>query len=273
MSTVKSDKEIAFLHDLFVATDWGERFAELIDEHVTLPGKGQALYLGSGTGGHVLALQERAGEKLRFVCVEEQEEYLAIAQSKAAAANAPLEFRRGRVDQLNFADDEFDIVIGDGSLVTPKRVPGMLAEMVRVARPGAIVAFVLPTASSFGEFFSVYWEVLHKCGIEQQTHVENLIAELRSVSEVEGLAERAGLEAVSSISRIEEFTYESGDQFVNSPLISDFLMKRWTEFLPEQCRTQVATEIPRLVDEDRQQADFMFSVKATFVSGRKARTH
>jgi len=31
MSTHKSDKELAFLHDLYVATDWGERFAELVD--------------------------------------------------------------------------------------------------------------------------------------------------------------------------------------------------------------------------------------------------
>ena len=273
MSTVKSDKEIAFLHDLFVATDWGERFAELIDANVTLPSKGQALYLGSGTGGHVLALQERAGDKLRFVCVEENEEYLEIARAKATAANAPLEFRSGPSDQLDFADDEFDIVIGDGSLVTPARIKGMLQEMVRVARPGARVALVLPTASSFGEFFSIFWELLHKCGFEQEGNVENLIAELPSVSEIEELAESAGLEAVSSASRIEEFIYDSGDQFVNSPLISDFLMKRWTESLSEDCRAQVAREIPQMVDEDRQQADFMFSVKATLVTGRKAQTH
>jgi hypothetical protein len=49
MNTIKSDKEIAFLHDLFVATDWGERFAELIDQNVDLPAKGRALYVGSGT--------------------------------------------------------------------------------------------------------------------------------------------------------------------------------------------------------------------------------
>ena len=36
----KSDKELAFLQDLFIAPDWGERFAELIDEHVTPPKEG-----------------------------------------------------------------------------------------------------------------------------------------------------------------------------------------------------------------------------------------
>lgn len=273
MTTLKSDKEIAFLHDLFVATDWGERFAELIDQNVVLPAKGRALYLGSGTGGHVIAVQERTGDKLSFISVEEHKEYLEIAQSKATAENAALEFRQGHVDQLSFEDDEFDVVIGDGSLVSPERIRGMLSEMVRVARPGARVAFVLPTASSFGEFFSIYWEVLHNCGFEEEAAVEKLISELHSVSEVEGLAENAGLEGVTSVSRIEEFHYDSGDQFVNSPLVSDFLMKRWIAFLPEDCRAKVAAEISRVVDEDRQQADFMFSVKATLVSGRKAHTH
>ena len=53
----KSDKELAFLQDLFIAPDWGERFAELIDEHVKLPDEGKALYVAAGTGGHALALQ------------------------------------------------------------------------------------------------------------------------------------------------------------------------------------------------------------------------
>ena len=123
MNTIKTDKEIAFLHDLFVATDWGERFAELIDQNVKLPTKGRALYLGSGTGGHVLALQERAGDKLGFVCVEEHEEYLEIARSKAAAANSPLEFRLGRVDRLDFTDDEFDVVIGEAHWLIPIALP------------------------------------------------------------------------------------------------------------------------------------------------------
>ena len=273
MNTVKSEKEIAFLHDLFVATDWGERFAELMDENVTLPEKGRVLYLGSGTGGHVIAVQERAGDKLNFVCVEEHEAYLEIARSKASAEHTALEFRLGKLDRLDFSDNEFDAVIGDGSLVSPTRIGKMLSEMVRVARSGAPVAFVLPTASSVGEFFSIYWEVLHNCGVERENGVEKLISELPSVSEVEEEAEVAGLEDVSSVSRIEEFHYESGEQFVNSPLIADFLMNHWIEFLPENCREKVASEIRRLVDEDRQHADFMFSVKATLVNGRKAQTH
>ena len=272
MSTNKTNKEIAFLHDLFVATDWGERFAALIDENVKLPNKGRALYLGSGTGGHALILQDRA-DKVSFVGLEENEEYLELAQAKSTAANAPLDFQLSQVDELTFDDDQFDVVIGDGSLVAPQRVPKMLSEMSRVVRPGGLVVLVLPTASSFGEFFSIYWEVLHNRGLEQAAHVENLIAELPTVPEIEELAENAGLEDVTTVSRIEEFSYDSGQQFLNSPLISDFLLKRWMEFLPEESRLEIAKAIPQAVDDDRQHADFIFSVKASLMSGRKAQSH
>ena len=49
----------------------------------------------------MLALQDRAGAQLQIVCVEEQEEYLELALAKAKAANASLEFRRGKVDSLS----------------------------------------------------------------------------------------------------------------------------------------------------------------------------
>ena len=234
MITQKSEKELAFLHDLFVATDWGERFAQLIDEHVVLPKQGRALYLESGTGGHVLALQDRAGAQLQIVCVEEKEEYLELARAKAKAANASLEFRRGKVDQLEHEDNAFDLVIADGSLIVPERLPRMIAEMVRVVKPGSTVALTLPTASSYGEFFSIYWETLHNCGlVDQEANIESLIMELPTVSTVEDLAERAGVEKVTSFSRIEEFHYDSGEQFLNSPLITDFLLPRWLAFVPE----------------------------------------
>jgi hypothetical protein len=60
----KSDKELAFLRDLYVATDWGERFAELVDEYVKLPKKGNILYVAAGTGAHALAVAERAGSRV-----------------------------------------------------------------------------------------------------------------------------------------------------------------------------------------------------------------
>jgi hypothetical protein len=61
----KSPKELAFLHDLYIATDWGERFAELVDQHIELPEEGRALYVEAGTGGHALAVTGTGGRETR----------------------------------------------------------------------------------------------------------------------------------------------------------------------------------------------------------------
>src|ERR1051325_2131840 len=141
----KSDKELAFLQDLFIAPDWGERFAELIDEHVTLPKEGEALYVAAGTGGHAMALHERAEEKLELLCVDENPECTELARAKATATNDKIVFGTTQLDNLDLKDNRFDLVIGNASLVSCQRVRTMFSEIVRVAAPGAIIALTLPT--------------------------------------------------------------------------------------------------------------------------------
>jgi ubiquinone/menaquinone biosynthesis C-methylase UbiE len=270
----KSDKELAFLQDLFIAPDWGERFAELIDSHVKLPDEGKALYVASGTGGHAMALQERAAKKLEMLCVDENPECLELAQAKATATSDDIQFSQSRLDSLALPDNQFDLVIGNASLISAHRVRRMFAEMVRVAGPGATIALALPTAGSFGEFFSIYWEALHNNGLaDHETEVEHLITELPTISEVEQIAEDEGLRDVTSWTRVEEFDYDSGEQFLNSPLVAEFLMPAWLALVPEDKRAELSREISRLINEERHEAEFALSVKATLVVGQKAHSH
>jgi ubiquinone/menaquinone biosynthesis C-methylase UbiE len=267
----KSDKELAFLQDLFIAPDWGERFAELIDEHVKVPNEGKALYVAAGTGGHAMALQARAGSKLEMLCVDENPECLELARAKATATNEQATFDTAQPDSLELRDNQFDLVIGNASLVPRSRVRKMFSEMVRVAAPDATIAFALPTASSFGEFFSIYWEALHNNGlIDHESDVEQLITELPTVSDIEQLAEDEGLEGVESWTRIEEFDFESGEQFLSAPLIAEFLMHDWLALVPHDKKTRLFSEISRLINEERHEAEFAFSVKATVIVGQKA---
>src|SRR5919112_733879 len=272
MSTRKSDKELAFLHDLYVATDWGERFAQLVDEHVALPKEGRAVYVGSGTGGHALALAARGGAALELVGVEESEGQVELARAKAAAfEGADVDFRHAQLEDLAFEDEQFDLVVGDASLVAPERLPEVLAEMVRVAAPGAAVSLSVASASSFGEFFSVYWEALTGAGYgEQAEEVASFIKELPTVSDLEAMASREALEGVESWTSKEEFDFPSGREFLDAPLVRDFLLERWLGSLPDDAaRAAVLEEVARIIDEDRAEGDFSLSVKATIVVGRK----
>jgi ubiquinone/menaquinone biosynthesis C-methylase UbiE len=270
----KSDKELAFLQDLFIAPDWGERFAELIDEHLKLPPGGKALYVQAGTGGHAILLQERAGKKLDFLCVDENPECLQLARAKATATDERINFDAARLDQLEFHDNQFDLVIGNASLVSPPRVHQMFSELVRVAAPGATIALALPTASSFGEFFSIYWEALHNKGLlDHESGLEQLINNLAAVSDIEQLAEDEGLQEVESWTRAEEFDFESGEQFLSSPLVGEFLIHDWLALVPDERRAELFNEISRLINEEKHEAEFALSVKATLVVGKKTHSH
>jgi ubiquinone/menaquinone biosynthesis C-methylase UbiE len=272
VSSLKTDKELAFLQDLFIAPDWGERFAELIDEHVPLPNEGRALYAAAGTGSHAMALQERGGSKLSLLCVDENSECIELAQAKATAINEQIEFRIAKLDNLDLPDNRFDLVVGNASLVSRSRVRKMFSEMVRVAAPGATIALALPTASSFGEFFSIYWEALQSSDLQDHgVDVEQLITELPTVADVEKMAAHEGLDGVTSWTAVEEFDYESGEQFINSPLITHFLSPGWLAPVPESARARVLQELARIIDEERHSGEFALSVKATLVAGTKAR--
>lgn len=267
----KTDKELAFIQDLFIAPDWGERFAELIDEHLKLPDEGKVLYAAAGTGGHAMVLQERAGKKVEMLCVDENAECIELAQAKAAAMNEQTQFSQARLDSLGLPDNTFDLVVGNASLISTQRVRQMFSEMVRVAAPGATIAIALPTASSFGEFFSIYWEALHNSGLtERESDVEQLITGLPTITDLEQMAEDEGLRDVASWTRIEEFDYESEEQFLNSPLVSEFLMPAWLALVPEDMRADLFREISRIINEERHEAEFALSVKATLVVGQKA---
>jgi ubiquinone/menaquinone biosynthesis C-methylase UbiE len=270
----RTDKELAFLYDLYVATDWGERFAELFDEHVKSPSKGRGLYVASGTGGHALALVERGSNDFTLVCVDESAERVELARAKAAAvkSGARVEFRAGQLEALAFEDEQFDLVLGDASLVAPERLPEIVSEMTRLAAPGATVALCAATASSFGEFFSVYWEALGNAGLsEHAAVVETLINELPTVSEVETLAAREALDDVQSWTSVEEFVYASGEEFVNAPLVKEFLSRNWLASLPgDEERERALAEVARIIDDERNEGEFILSIKATLVAGRKA---
>ena len=270
----KTDKELAFLQDLFIAPDWSERFAELIDAHIKLPKEGDALYVAAGTGGHAMALQERAGDKLELLCVDENSECLELARAKASAINEQLSFEVSRPDDLDLLDNRFDVVIGNASLVSRQRVRKMFSEIVRVAAPGARIALTLPTSSSFGEFFSIYWEALHNNSlIDHESDVEQLITQLPTVSDVEQWAEDEGLKEIKSWTRIEEFDFKSGEQFLSSPLVAEFLIHDWLALVPDDKRAGLFSEISRLINEERHEAEFALSVKATLVVGQKAHSH
>lgn len=262
----KTEKELAFLRDLYIHDEWTRRFTDLVDKHIDLSDSENLLYINAGTGHHAMAVCERFGEKTDVFATCESVEALTIARDKAAAVRSPVDF-----SMIRFEDDSFDAVLADASFVEPAEIENFVENAVRVARTGGDVAFFLPSAGSFGEVFSILWEAIFNEEIAgQEETVQQLIASLPTVSRIEEVAQCAGLVNVNTETANEQFEYENGQEFIDSPLVANFLLPAWLAAIDDEDeRDRVRRSIARLIDDEDGSLSFRFSVKATLVSGEK----
>lgn len=96
------------------------------------------LDVGCGTGTLVIEAAPRVLEKGRVFGIDPGENQIARARSKAARHNLPIEFRVGVIENLDFPDQTFDVVLSTIMMHhlsdTIKRQG--LAEITRVLKPG-----------------------------------------------------------------------------------------------------------------------------------------
>jgi ubiquinone/menaquinone biosynthesis C-methylase UbiE len=269
---MSNDKELAFRYDLFIAPDWRDRLDTLIDESVKMPVEARILDVNCGTGAHAIELAERMHGKGEVIGIDPSAERVAIARAKALVKKTrDVKFEQGTASHLPFDSDEFGVVIGDASMLHSDEIEDVLAEMVRLARPEARVILMLSARGSFDEFFSIYWEALHDVGMADEvwTSLERLINERRTVSEAESIGERAGLRDIESFVSKEEFSYETANDFLESPLITDYFLSDWLEIAPPESRDEVLGRIASIIERERNEARFEVSIKAVVMAGVK----
>jgi hypothetical protein len=155
--------------------------------------------------------------------------------------------------------------------VRPAEIEPFIDHAIRTARTGGDVALFLPSAGSYGEIFSLLWEILFIDDLAEHGHaVETLIAELPTASRLEKMAESAGLVNVNTETACEVFEYDNGAEFIASPLAADFLLPAWLDMLDEKEKERVREELAQLIDAEDGTMSFRFSVKATLLTGEKA---
>lgn len=261
----KTQKELAFLRDLYIDEEWTLRFTDLVDKHIEFSDEKKLLYINAGTGNHALVLRNKVSDETEIYATSENADVLTIARDKAAAVKAKVDFSMNE-----FEDNSFDAVLADASFVRPANLEEFVVEAARVSEKGGRVAFFTATSGSFGEIFSFLWEIFFNEDLgEHGAEAEKLISELPTVSQVEEIAANAGLRAVESHTENEIFEYENGAEFVNSTLVADFLLPVWLKFLNEKQKECVSKKLAQLVDAEDGDLSFRFSVKATLVTGEK----
>ena len=258
----KTAKELAFLRDLYIETDWTERFTNLFDDNFKFTDEEKLLYVNAGAGNHALAVREKLNDEVEIFGVSETRELLNIARAKADAIQSNVDF------SVVYPNEKFDAVLADATFVEPCELKGFLSKIA--ASSNKQVAVFLPTTSSFGEIYSLLWETLLNVDLlEKSAAVERLITRLPTVLKIEETMRDLGLTKIETIVRSEFFDYDDGAAFANSPLAADFLFPAWLDFLDEPERARVIEKLAETIDEDSGGTNFQFSVKATLIAGEK----
>ncbi|PYS98479.1 MAG: hypothetical protein DMF63_15730 [Acidobacteria bacterium] len=261
----KTERELAFIRDLAINESWTKRFTDLIDKHVDLKDVENVLYINAGTGDHCIAVSEKADDRIAIFATCENDELLKIAKDKGAAVKSDIDFSK-----LEFEDNSFEAVIADASFTPSAEVDKLIRNVSRLARSGGRVAVILPSAGSFGEIFSLLWEVLFNEDLaEHGAAVEALISQSPTLSRIEEIAGDAGLANIKTESAKELFEYENGAEFVASPLVADFLLPAWLETLSDEEKERVAEKLAQLIDAEDGSLSFRFTVKVTLLVGKK----
>lgn len=258
----RTEKEIAFLHGLYVENEWTPKFSAIFDESFKPSKEETVAYINAGAGDHALILREKLKEDTQLFAVCESPELMKIAQAKAEAIQADIDF------STNLPYAESDLVIVDASLVKSADLAGEMAEKVKFTRKH--IAFFVATAGSYGEIFSYLWEVLLDLGLlEKGDEVENLISGLPSDLSIENIAKDLKLKKIKSKTKAEFFEFENGKEFTESPLMQIFLFPIWLDFLGDKEKEQVIKKLAQKIDDEHDKMSFKFSVKATLLTAQK----
>jgi SAM-dependent methyltransferase len=106
------------------------------------------LDVGCGFGLETLRLAEKAGPDVGVHGIDLSSQFIEEAKRRAGAAGLSARFQTGDARSLPFADDHFDVVRAERVLIYLDDPAAALAEMKRVAKPGAAISLIEPDFST-----------------------------------------------------------------------------------------------------------------------------
>jgi len=102
------------------------------------------LDVGCGFGLETVRLARIVGQGGHVAGIDKSLDFILAAQRRATAAGLAIDYRSGEAQALPYADATFDVVRAERLLIYLKDWQKAVAEMKRVAKPGATLAFIEP---------------------------------------------------------------------------------------------------------------------------------
>jgi ubiquinone/menaquinone biosynthesis C-methylase UbiE len=179
---------------------WNRDFLELMGQRLRFDNVHKMLDVGCGMGHWGRALAQALPPEAHVIGIDREPIWIeeARAHTRAAGGADRFDFQLGRAEALGFDDNSFDLVTCQTVLIHLGDPKAVIAEMVRVTRPGGLVLVVEPnnlsqnlvfsdksfakfvaTAASIDEILqSIRFELLVERGRQAQGHGFNSVGDL-----------------------------------------------------------------------------------------------
>jgi ubiquinone/menaquinone biosynthesis C-methylase UbiE len=135
-------------HLVHQAEVYAEEAGQLLDR-VGVTAGASAIDVGCGVLGIVDLLCAKVGPQGRVVGVDREPRMLDAARQVAAQRGLPVEFVLGDATDLVLPSDQFDLVHERTVLLNVADPARVVAEMIRIARPGGVIALQEPDSSAW----------------------------------------------------------------------------------------------------------------------------
>src|SRR5688572_26791078 len=125
---------------------WNLDFLRLMAARWKLDAVGDALDVGCGVGHWGLLLASVLPEDARITGIDREPTWIAEARARSLARGLGerCSYQQGVAERLPFPDDTFDLTTCQTVLIHLADPAAAIAEMVRVTRPGGLVAVAEP---------------------------------------------------------------------------------------------------------------------------------
>lgn len=265
---------LAKAHDEEVYPLFGQKLADLLTGGLTVEPRAHVLQIGCGLGDTTALLLQKTEPESRIIVVEATPALLERARAgfDAESMGKRLFFRAHQLDtKLPFAENGFDLVLANVGVAELGSPGALLADLVRVTKPGGELRLATPLAGSWHEFLDVFSDVLLR--LRKQDSVDALAAYRATFPEPEALAtqlEAAGLAQVAVEAVHWELMFRSGREFFYAPVIELGPLPRWKALAGKGAPMQdIFIAVKEAIDTYYGGGAFSVSVFAGMLSGRK----
>jgi arsenite methyltransferase len=253
---------------------WSSRFGRLLFDHIELRRDLSILDVGCANGFPLFELAHVFGRSCRVTGLDIWTKAVTRARDKLRIyelPNAHLILADGA--RQPFADSTFDLIVSNLGLNNWSNPQGVLAECLRVSKPGARIVLTTNVKGHYKEFYAVFREVLRERGEpEYLARLDAQEAHRGSRETLCSLLRDAGFRLVKVIEEGFELRFLDGGALLNHSLTKIGFLDGWRSVVDADDEREVFETVERKLDEvASRRGELRLSVPMLYLEAEKER--